>query len=128
MSETINNPFTLQGKSVLVVGASSGIGAATARLASELGAHVLLASRTRESLEAVRNQLPDPKRAQVLPMDYLDPTSIQHALKNVSNVDHVLVSAVADENKSADHSFLWRVIQCPRHSISSGDTLILLRQ
>tara|TARA_R110002072_G_scaffold19100_29_gene71190 strand:+ start:58 stop:813 length:756 start_codon:yes stop_codon:yes gene_type:complete len=97
-TQTIN-PFTLEGKTVLVVGASSGIGAATSRLASELGAKVLLASRTRESLEAIRDQLADPSRTAVLPMDYLDPQSVQDALTNVRNVDHVLVSAVADENK-----------------------------
>lgn len=99
MSVKITNPFTLEGKTVLVVGASSGIGAATSRLASELGAKVLLASRTRESLETVRDQLADPSRAAVLPMNYLDPASVKDALTNIRNVDHVLVSAVADENK-----------------------------
>ena len=53
---TSRNPFTLQGKRILVVGASSGIGAATAALASELGAHVLLASRTLPK----RKRSPDP--------------------------------------------------------------------
>ena len=99
MTEPLLNPFTLEGKTVLVVGASSGIGAATSRLASHLGAKVLLASRTRAGLEAIRDRLADPSRAAVLPMDYLDPASVEDALKNVRNVDHVLISAVADENK-----------------------------
>lgn len=34
------SPFSLDGKQVLVVGAGSGIGAATARLCAQLGAHV----------------------------------------------------------------------------------------
>lgn len=97
--DKLGNPFSLEGKTVLVVGASSGIGAATSRLASTLGAKVLLASRTVSTLESIREQLPDPSRAAVLPMDYLDPESIAAALKNTGNVDHVLISAVADENK-----------------------------
>ena len=64
------NPYTLEGKTVLVVGASSGIGAATSRLASALGANVLLSSRTASTLESIREQLHDPSRAAVLPMDY----------------------------------------------------------
>jgi NAD(P)-dependent dehydrogenase (short-subunit alcohol dehydrogenase family) len=99
MSTATTNPFTLERKTVLVVGASSGIGAATSRLASELGANVLLASRSREGLETVCDQLTDPSRAAVLAMDYLDPASVQDALTNVRNVDHVLISAAADENK-----------------------------
>lgn len=128
MSAKFSNPFTLEGKTVLVVGASSGIGAATSRLASELGANILLASRTRQSLEAVRDQLVDPSRAAVLPMDYLDPASVQGALKNVRNVDHVLISAVADENKKRGHSLIWTRIQCVRRSTSSGDTSMWLGQ
>lgn len=93
------NPFTLEGRTVLVVGASSGIGAATSHMASSLGAKVLLSSRSGAALDDVREQLPDPSRAAVLPMDYLDPESIHAALANVRNIDHVLISAVADENK-----------------------------
>ncbi len=98
-ADTSEHPFTLQGKTVLVVGASSGIGAATGRLVNSLGANVLLASRTRSTLEAVRDRLADPSRAAVLPMDYLEPDSVNSALTNVRNIDHVLISSVADENK-----------------------------
>ena len=93
------NPFTLEGRRVLVVGASSGIGEATAHLASGLGAHVILASRTLERLEAVRRALPEPGRAESAAMDYLDPGSVAAALEGKGTLDHVLVSAVADENR-----------------------------
>ena len=55
-AESSEHPFTLHGKTILVVGASSGIGAATSRMVNSLGAKVLMASRTRTALEAVRGQ------------------------------------------------------------------------
>ncbi len=93
------NPFTLQGKSLLIVGASSGIGAATAALGSEMGAHVILASRTMDRLEKVRAGLARPDNARSVAMDYLDPASVIQALADMGTIDHVMISAVADENK-----------------------------
>ncbi|HVP66442.1 MAG TPA: SDR family NAD(P)-dependent oxidoreductase [Anaeromyxobacteraceae bacterium] len=45
--------MSFEGKVVLVTGASTGIGAATARLAAARGAHVLLVSRDRAALEGL---------------------------------------------------------------------------
>jgi NAD(P)-dependent dehydrogenase (short-subunit alcohol dehydrogenase family) len=45
--------MTLAGKKVVVVGGSSGIGLATAELAGKQGAHVIIASRNAERLDAV---------------------------------------------------------------------------
>jgi NAD(P)-dependent dehydrogenase (short-subunit alcohol dehydrogenase family) len=45
------NPFTLEGKTILVTGASSGIGAATAIECSKMGAKVLITARNMERLE-----------------------------------------------------------------------------
>jgi NAD(P)-dependent dehydrogenase (short-subunit alcohol dehydrogenase family) len=45
------------GKTILVTGASSGIGEATARLAGEAGAHVLLVARRFEELERVKSEI-----------------------------------------------------------------------
>src|SRR4051794_32696088 len=47
-------PGPLAGRTVLVTGASSGIGEATAYAAARRGAHVLLAARRAEELERVR--------------------------------------------------------------------------
>ena len=45
------NPYSLEGKSILVTGASSGIGKATAIECSRMGANVILTGRNRERLD-----------------------------------------------------------------------------
>lgn len=49
-SEEIFNPFTLKGKTVLVTGASSGIGRETAIVCSKMGATVIVSARNVERL------------------------------------------------------------------------------
>ena len=45
------NPFSLEGKTILVTGASSGIGRETAILLSKLGAKVSLIARREDALQ-----------------------------------------------------------------------------
>ena len=47
----IENPYSLEGKTVLVTGASSGIGRATAVICSRLGAKLVLTARNEERLK-----------------------------------------------------------------------------
>ena len=50
------NPFTLAGKTILVSGASSGIGKATAIECSKMGANVILTASNKERLEEPLSQ------------------------------------------------------------------------
>jgi NAD(P)-dependent dehydrogenase (short-subunit alcohol dehydrogenase family) len=93
------NPFSLAGQTVLVVGASSGIGAATAELANRLGGRVILASRSADALAKARADLDRPDRADVVAFDYLDAAAVHAALAAFNRIDHVVITAVADENK-----------------------------
>jgi NAD(P)-dependent dehydrogenase (short-subunit alcohol dehydrogenase family) len=62
------NPFSLAGRAVLVTGASSGIGRATAVALSEIGASVVLVGRNRDKLAETRSLL-EGERHHVEPFD-----------------------------------------------------------
>ena len=53
------NPFSLEGKTIVVTGASSGIGAATALECSKMGASVIVTGRNKQRLEDTFNHLDD---------------------------------------------------------------------
>jgi NAD(P)-dependent dehydrogenase (short-subunit alcohol dehydrogenase family) len=54
----MKNPMDMTGRHVLVTGASSGIGQATAILLAELGCQVILVARNEERLQATRAKMP----------------------------------------------------------------------
>ena len=67
----------LVGKVALVVGASRGIGAATARAFANAGAHVALAARDAQALESVANAIQEAGgRALAVPTDVSDPAAV----------------------------------------------------
>ena len=59
-------------KTVIVTGASEGVGAATARLFAAAGANLVLVARSRKNLEAVAGELRDKTRVEIFPMDVTD--------------------------------------------------------
>jgi NAD(P)-dependent dehydrogenase (short-subunit alcohol dehydrogenase family) len=63
----------LSGAVCIVTGASSGIGAATARLLAASGARVVLAARRAERLASLASELPD---AMAVPTDVTDPADV----------------------------------------------------
>lgn len=58
------NPFSLEGKTILVTGASSGIGKATALECSKLGATVIALGRNEKRLQETFDQLETPDSRQ----------------------------------------------------------------
>ncbi|WP_029896145.1 SDR family oxidoreductase [Desulfohalovibrio reitneri] len=85
--------MTLNGKRILVVGASSGIGKAVARAVSEVGAEVLLCARSRDKLEALAGELPG--EASALPVDVTDEEAVKAALDGAGELDGLVCTAGA---------------------------------
>jgi NAD(P)-dependent dehydrogenase (short-subunit alcohol dehydrogenase family) len=73
----------LTDKVVLITGASSGIGAATARAAADAGARVVLAARRTERINALAGDLP---HALAVTCDVTDPGQVRAAVS--AGVDH----------------------------------------
>lgn len=63
-------------KTVWIAGASRGLGAELARVASQQGHHVILSGRDAVALEAVRSALPHPEHATVLRADFTDESDL----------------------------------------------------
>jgi len=69
----------LSGHTAIVTGASSGIGAATARMLADEGASVALAARREERLQTLRDEIEaDGGTALVVPTDVTDRAQVQH--------------------------------------------------
>lgn len=86
-------PFSLQNKTVLVTGASSGIGRATAMLCAELGAKVILLGRDTFALEVTLQGMPGTEHV-IVQYDLLDFNSIPKMIQNVVS-SHGLLDGIA---------------------------------
>jgi len=86
-----NNPV------LLITGASSGIGAATARHAAEKGYRLALAARRRDKLDALVDELGGASHALAIACDVTDKTSQQHmvdaTLDHFGQIDAVFANA-----------------------------------
>ena len=63
------NPFSLEGKKILVTGASSGIGRAIAIECSRMGASVIITARNKERLQETLDMMECPERHLLLTAD-----------------------------------------------------------
>jgi len=85
------NPFSLKGKNILVTGASSGIGKATAVACSKLGAKVIITGRNSVRLEDTYSQL-GAGCEQIL-ADFYNDEDVCHLSDRVGGLDGVVHSA-----------------------------------
>ena len=80
----VGRPVPLAGKRIMVTGASSGIGEATARAVGRLGAEVLLVARREEELARVAAAIAaEGGTAHVHPCDLTDPGSVDRLVASV---------------------------------------------
>jgi NAD(P)-dependent dehydrogenase (short-subunit alcohol dehydrogenase family) len=89
-----SSPFSLEGRTILVTGASSGIGEASARLCAQMGARVLACGRDAARLEAVVAGLAGGGH-QALAGDLTDPAARQAVVDAAPSLDGCVFSAGA---------------------------------
>lgn len=82
-----------EGKTVLVVGASSGIGMAVARRLAAEGASVICAARTQDPLDRLAAELPGEGHI-VLPFDAANETAVNEAAARLKSQNRALNAAV----------------------------------
>jgi short-subunit dehydrogenase len=94
----------LNDKVVWITGASSGIGEGLARLASGRGAKVVLSARREAELERVRQALPQPGHAAVMPLDLAqldDPVSATRKAESFFGPVDILVNNAGISQRTA---------------------------
>ena len=82
----VYNPFTLEGKTILITGSSSGIGKATAIECAKMGAHIIITGRDEVRLNEVFNSLEGNGHMQIS-ADLTKSEDIQRLVKEIPVID-----------------------------------------
>jgi short-subunit dehydrogenase len=101
---------SIEGKKILITGASSGIGAELARQIGDAGGEVILVSRTREKLEEIANEVEERGgTAHVHPADLSDLEDIERMAKEVidehDGIDILVNNAGRSIRRSLERSY-----------------------
>ncbi len=92
--------FDYSGKYILITGASSGIGAATAKMFLEAGAHVAVLARRRDKLQEIADQHGD--RVYIVGFDLLNtqdiPDMYSQVERDFGKIDSVILNAGATKD------------------------------
>ena len=87
------NPFSLEGKTILVTGASSGIGQATAVSCSKMGASVVITGRNKERLQQTYDEmLPNDEHQQIC-ADLVTEEGLTKILSYIPKLDGLVLCA-----------------------------------
>lgn len=88
----MHNPFSLENKTLLVTGASSGIGKGIAIECSKLGARVIITSRSKEKLEQTL-KIMDGEGHQIIVADITKKEDIENLVSNLPKLDGLVHNA-----------------------------------
>lgn len=87
------NPYSLEGKTILLTGASSGIGQATAIECSRLGASVVITGRNEQRLQETLDSMPNKQNHISLVADITTEDGLNHIINSVNQLDGVVLCA-----------------------------------
>jgi len=79
----MNNPFSLEGKTILITGASSGIGRQCSISCSEMGANVILCGRNEDRLNETNKMMFQPDKHVIWATDLTDYEKIETEFKKI---------------------------------------------
>lgn len=86
------NPFSLEGKTILVTGASSGIGKETAISCSKMGASVIITARNQERLQETFDALEGTNNKQLI-ADLTNQEELESLVNQVGKIDGLVLCA-----------------------------------
>lgn len=108
----VRDIFGLTGKTVLVTGASSGIGRATAIECAKSGATVFLTARNQERLQQTLQMMPEGNH-QIIPAELTSEEDIEHLADAVASLDGIaLVAGINDKQivKKLNGDFISKML------------------
>lgn len=87
------NPFSIEGKTILILGASSGIGKATATICAQMGATVVAIGRNEERLMATIADMPQPEIHSYHILDLADESNWSGVIAALPSIDGIACCA-----------------------------------
>jgi len=91
--EMSSNPFTLQGKTVLITGAASGIGKATALLCAQMGATTILVDLNEKGLSSTRTEIDNLEGCSIYSLNLTDDAAVATFVGSIPKLDGVVSNA-----------------------------------
>ena len=91
--DTNYNPYSLNGKTILVTGASSGIGQTTSIECSKMGASVIITGRNKKRLQETLDNMADADKHTSLLADITTDDGLNHIVNSIQHLDGVVLCA-----------------------------------
>ena len=124
------NPFSLEDKTILITGASSGIGRATAIIATQMGAKVVLSGRNSERLHQTLSMIQGEGHVALL-CDLTDNAQMTEMVDQLQKLDGVVYCAGTQETcitRMLTHEMVMRLMDTNFMSVASLNAMLLSKK